>query len=154
MSLGVLESGLDEAMRHLSPEGVGSPAGTRHLLDAIIAHMPSMVFVKEARELRFILFNPAGEKLLGVESGDLIGKNDFDLFPSDQAVFFTEKDRMVLERGGVLDIPCEPIDTPHGRRLLHTTKISMSDADGQPALLVGISEDITDRLRHEASRST
>jgi two-component system, cell cycle sensor histidine kinase and response regulator CckA len=114
-------------------------------LESIVENIPNMVFVKEADELRFVRFNRAGEQLLGFQREDLIGKNDFDFFPEEQATFFTKKDRQVLAGGGVVDIPEEPIDTADGRRWLHTMKIPILGDDGNPLYLLGISEDITER---------
>ena len=83
----------------------------------------------------------------------LLGKNDYDLFPKDQADFFQKKDREVLRAGGVVDIPEEPIETPHGKRWLHTKKISLADRPGgPPKYLLGISEDITTRRALEQSQ--
>jgi PAS domain S-box-containing protein len=101
--------------------------------------------VKDAAELRFVRFNRAGEELLGMTRKELIGKNDFDFFPKDQAEFFQAKDRLVLAGSDVLDIPEEPIKTPRGERWLHTKKIPMLGEEGGPKYLLGISEDITDR---------
>ena len=79
---------------------------------------------------------------------ELIGKNDYDFFPKDEADFFTAKDRAVLESGEMVDIPEEPMATPtRGVRYLHTKKIPIRDSTGRPRYLVGISEDITDRKR-------
>ncbi len=39
------------------------------LLFAILEHIPDMIFVKEASELRFVLLNRAGELLLGTQAG-------------------------------------------------------------------------------------
>jgi len=123
---------------------------TQAFLTSIIDNLPHMVFVKEAAELRFVRFNKAGEVLLGMTSAELIGKNDYDFFPPDEADFFTAKDREVLARGAVVDIPEESIHTrAHGRRLLHTKKIPILDADGHPLYLLGISEDITERKQAE-----
>jgi rsbT co-antagonist protein RsbR len=109
-----------------------------------------MIFVKEAVELRFVRFNKAGEALLGLSSADLIGKNDYDFFPPAEADFFTAKDRAVLAQDAILDIPQETIQTPaHGPRLLHTKKIPIHGPDGQPQYLLGISEDITERMQAE-----
>ena len=77
-----------------------------------------MVFVKDAHELRFTNFNEAGLRLLGHKREDLIGKNDFDFFPSDQAIFFQSKDREVLLSGNIQDIPVEEIDTASGKKIL------------------------------------
>ena len=118
---------------------------TNVFLDTILENIPNMIFVKDADELRFIRFNKAGEKLLGYSRKDLIGKNDYDFFPKEQADFFTNKDRDVLKKGDLLDIPEEPIDTTAGKRFLHTQKIPVLDENGKPLYLLGISEDITER---------
>jgi two-component system cell cycle sensor histidine kinase/response regulator CckA len=114
-------------------------------VDSILENLPDMVFVKEAGELRFKRFNRAGEELLGTPREKLIGKNDFDFFPRSQAEFFQAKDREVLQNKRVVDIPEEPIDTPRGRRWLHTKKVPLLDEEGRPRYLLGISEDITDQ---------
>ena len=112
-----------------------------------------MVFVKDANTLRFVRFNRAGEELLGYSRAELIGKSDADFFPEPEAAFFTAMDRQVLQRGQVLDIPEEAIDTKHkGRRLLHTKKVPIIGADGQPQYLLGISEDITERRREDRTK--
>ena len=119
------------------------------LITQIVEYIPHMVFVKDAVDLRFVLFNRAGEHLLGYSREDLLGKNDYDLFPAEQADFFTEKDRQVLAAAEVLDIPEEPIETPQGRRWLHTKKVPLFSDSGLPAFLLGISEDISARRRIE-----
>jgi PAS domain S-box-containing protein len=124
---------------------------TSRFLDSIVENIPNMIFVKEAGELRFERFNRAGEELLGVERGNLVGKNDFDLFPREQAQAFQKRDRETLAAGTVVDIPEEPIQTKGGERWLHTKKVPVLDEDGVPKYLLGISEDITERRRAGAA---
>ena len=114
-------------------------------LSSILENVPNMIFVKEAKDLKFELFNKAGEKLLGQKSEHLFGKSDYDFFPKAQADFFIEKDRSVLKSKKLLDIPEEPIKTGHGERILHTKKIPILGTDGKPQYLLGISEDITEQ---------
>lgn len=121
-------------------------------LAEIIDHIPSMIFLKDAKDLRFVRFNSAGEKLTGVSRDDLIGKNDYDFFPKEQADFFTERDRAVLASGELEDIPDEPIDTPDGMRSLHTRKVSIQGKDGKPKYLLGISDDITKQKEDKIER--
>lgn len=117
---------------------------------SIIDNVPNMIFVKEAKELRFVLFNKAGEELLGYAARDMVGKNDYDFFPKDQAGFFINKDRLVLDSKKLLDIPEESINTKNkGARILHTQKIPILDERGNPIYLLGISEDITDKAKAE-----
>jgi PAS domain S-box-containing protein len=115
---------------------------TNQLLDAVVEHLPLMIFMKEAEQLRFVRFNRAGEELLGLSRADLLGKNDHDLFPTDQARHFQAKDRETLAGRLVVDVE-EPIDSPAGRRWLRTKKVTLTADDGKPAFLLGISEDIT-----------
>ncbi len=116
-------------------------------LGTVLDNIPDMIFVKDAQELRFLKFNKAGEDLIGIPRDELLGKNDFDLFPESEATFFTTTDRKVFEQGKVSEIPQEPIATKHrGTRILHTKKIPLYDSEGRPQYLVGISADITDKL--------
>lgn len=116
-------------------------------LDTIIENIPDMIFVKDAQDLHFVRFNKAGEALLGVPRGEMYGRSDLDFFPRDQADFFMGKDREVLNKGHILDIPRETIQTRQkGARILHTKKIPITTGDGEPKYLLGISEDITERV--------
>jgi len=116
-------------------------------LDTIVENIPDMIFVKEAHDLRFVRFNKAGEALLGLKREEMYGKNDSDFFPKDQVEFFREKDREVISKGRILDIPRETIQTRQkGARILHTKKIPIFSSDGKPKYLLGISEDITERV--------
>jgi PAS domain S-box-containing protein len=114
-------------------------------LDSIIDNIPAMVFVKDAENLRYELFNRAGEAMTGFKRAEIYGRSSRDLFPAEQADFFNGKDRAVLRDGRMLDIPEEPINTPLGKRWLHTKKIPIFHADGRPSHLLGISLDITER---------
>ncbi len=140
-----LEAAVEERTAELSQ--------SRAFLDSLIENLPNMVFVKDAKELKFIRFNKAGEDLLGYKRADLIGKNDFDFFPKDQAEFFTSKDRAVLDGHEIVDIAEEKIATLNrGVRILHTKKIPLFDADGKAEYLLGISEDITEVKKAEDER--
>ncbi len=121
---------------------------TKAFLDSIVENIPNIVFVKDAKSLEYLLFNRAGAEVFTHRRADLIGRNDYDLFPKAAADFFTEKDREVLRSKTLLDIPEEVIPTAQrGERILHTKKIPILDDSGEPVYLLGISEDITERRR-------
>ncbi|AFY01059.1 two-component hybrid sensor and regulator [Bdellovibrio bacteriovorus str. Tiberius] len=122
-------------------------------LAAIFENMPTMVFVKDAQDLRFVRFNKAGEDLIGIPRAQLIGKNDYDFFSKEQADFFTSKDRDVLKESRVVDIPEEEINTTRGVRYLHTRKIPVFDKEGRAQYLLGVSEDITELKMAEKQRA-
>lgn len=118
---------------------------SQRFLNSVVENLPNMIFVKDAKDLRFIRFNLAGEMLLGRDRKELIGKNDRDFFPPEEADAFIANDRAVLTNKAVLDIPEETITTPKGVRVLHTKKIPILDAQGEALYLLGISEDITEK---------
>lgn len=126
---------------------------SQSFLDSVIENIPNMIFVKDATTLRFVRLNRAGEDLLGRTRTELLGKSDYDLFPEEQAEFFTSKDRAVLKEQSVLDISEEPITTPTGERYLHTKKIPICDKHGRPMYLLGISEDITEKKQAEMQKT-
>lgn len=115
-------------------------------LKAVVENLPISVFIKEARDLRFVLWNKAGEELTGYSHAEMMGKNDHDFFPPEVAARFIEDDRRALAAGKLVDIPAERLDTrQRGRRLVHTRKIPIHDEQGRPQYLLGIAEDITER---------
>ena len=122
-------------------------------LNSIVENLPNMIFVKDAKDLRFTLFNKAGEELIGYSRETMIGKTDYDFFPKSEADFYTAKDREVLVGKTLLDIPEEVIQTKtQGKKFLHTKKIPLLDAQGDPLYLLGISENITKRKQAELER--
>ncbi|MBU1244768.1 PAS domain S-box protein, partial [Myxococcota bacterium] len=126
---------------------------SKQLLEAVVENVPLMIFLKEAQDLRFVVFNKAGEEILGYDRKDFLGKNALDLFPHEQAAHFVANDREVLAQGALLDIPEEPILTAKkGTRLLHTRKVRIQGADGVTKYLLGISEDITEQKKAEEER--
>jgi PAS domain S-box-containing protein len=121
---------------------------SEEFLSSIVENIPYMIFVKDAKELRFIRFNKAGERLLGYGRDALVGKNDYDFFPKGEADFFTGQDMDVIVSKKPVDIPEEIIKTRFlGERVLHTKKMPILDGEGNTRYLLGISEDITDRKR-------
>ena len=121
-----------------------------YFITNIFENIPNMIFVKDAADLKFIRFNRAGEELLGQDRTQMLGKGDRDLFSNDVADFFSAKDREVLKGKTLIDIPQEKIQSlTKGERLLHTQKIPLLNHEGEPEYLLGISEDITEKIAAE-----
>jgi PAS domain S-box-containing protein len=126
----------------------------RAFSDSIIENLPAIVFVKDAKTLRYVRFNNAAEQTLGVGRDEVLGRTEAELFPASLAETSAEKDRLVLETGKPVDI-AEEVVVSRGRepRVLHTKKIPILDRTGAPLYLVGVSIDITEqRLANEQVR--
>ena len=123
---------------------------TQAFLDSVVENIPTMIFVKDARDLKFVRWSKAGLDLVGFSNEELLGKTDYDIFPREEAEYFIAKDREVLAGGKLVEFAEEPIQTRNrGLRILHTLKVPIFDSEGRPEYLLGISEDITERKRAE-----
>jgi PAS domain S-box-containing protein len=123
---------------------------SENFLDSVIENLPNMLFVKDAEDLRFVKFNRAGERLMGYSREELIGKNDFDFFPKEQAEIFRNEDKTVLNSGNMMDSIEETVTTKDNEvKVLETKKIPIMDETGKPKYLLGISNDITERKKTE-----
>lgn len=120
------------------------------LKNSIIENLPSMLFVKDTKDYQYVEWNKAAEELTGIIKQDVLGKNDFNFWPNEEAQFFIDKDKEVIKNKKLFDIPEESITTRQkGIRTLHTKKIPIYDENGKAKYLLGISEDITDKLKTE-----
>ena len=141
-------SKIQKGMENLLREREQELKKSQMFLNSVIENIPNMIFVKDAKDLKFVKFNKAGEELLGYLEKDLIGKNDYDFFPKKEADFFVKKDRIVLQSGKLFEIEEESITTKgKGVRILETKKIPLFDSKGAPEYLVGISNDITEQKK-------
>jgi diguanylate cyclase (GGDEF)-like protein/PAS domain S-box-containing protein len=117
--------------------------------NSVIENIPIMLFLKDAKELKFRMVNKAAEELLGLSRKDLIGKTDYDIFPKSQADFFVKKDREALKNTSQILIKEEKISSKNRTLVLSTKKLPILNEKGEPGYLLGISEDITDKKQME-----
>ncbi|CAN7386393.1 PAS domain-containing protein [Pseudoduganella sp. LjRoot289] len=121
---------------------------SKQLFKSVVEHMPAMLFVKRAGDLRFEMLNRQGELILGRPRSQFLGKNDHDFFPKDQADAFAAADRAVLATGEVSEITEEEVRAADGTtHVLNTRKVALRDADGRATHLLGMAIDITERKR-------
>lgn len=122
-------------------------------LDSIIENIPANFFLKEAKTLRYVRVNRMQSDVIGWSRSDVIGRTVYDIFPKDQADFFTAMDRKALASNSVVDIQEEPLNTKSGDvRILHTRKVPLLNDKGELEYLLGISEDVTERKKADEER--
>lgn len=117
------------------------------LLSAIVDNSEDAIYAKDSTG-RFLLFNQAACRYVGKTAPEILGRNDRDLFPPEQAEQLMAADRRVMAIGKVLTTE-EMLDTAMGNKILLATKGPLRDAAGNINGIFGISHDITDRKEAE-----
>src|SRR5205823_2318498 len=57
----------------------------KRFLESVVDNMPDAVFVKDAKELRFVRVNRVMEQIAGFTNEQAMGRNDYDFFPKEEA---------------------------------------------------------------------
>jgi len=118
--------------------------------EAILDHIPEMIFVKEPEELRFVRVNKANEKITGVSNEEHMGKTDFDFHPRELAEQYRKVDREVLKTNKIKLVEEDPLfSKTKGLRYMRTKKFAILNKSDGKRYLVGITEDITERKMAE-----
>ena len=124
----------------------------REFLDCIIENIPIGVFAKDAKDFRYVLLNRAGEDFYGMPREKMLGKTPEQIFPESVARIVCEQDRRVVKtgtpmsrEGHLLEVGIEGQD-----RMVNFRKLVIRDGNGAPQYLVGVIEDVTERIASEA----
>jgi hypothetical protein len=121
------------------------------LLRTIIDNLPDAIYMKDA-EGKKLIANKADVENCGVDSEEeLLGKDDFELFPPEMAQHFWEDDLTVLKKGIPVINREERLTNRSGQtKMLLSSKVPLKDADGNIIGLVGVGRDITREKEAEA----
>lgn len=117
------------------------------LLQAIIDNSPAYIFVKDLEGRYIVAGNKFTEKI-GWQSGYLLGKTDYEVFPKAIATQLRYNDRKVLDAG-------TPISKKETFKLGDqditnlTVKFPLKDANGEVKGLAGIAVDMSDLVAAE-----
>src|SRR5262245_38535777 len=68
------------------------------ILSAVIDATPDAIFVKDLNGC-YVVVNAAFARFIGKSLADIVGKNEFELYPEADARAFVEADRQVLASG-------------------------------------------------------
>lgn len=120
----------------------------RDLLKALMDNIPDTIYFKDT-ESRFVRINRAQARFLGVsDAREVIGKTDADFQAPQLAAEFYEEEQKLLKTGVPIIDRQEFNPTADGQaRWLASTKVPMPDRDGHIIGLLGISHDITERIK-------
>jgi len=117
------------------------------ILRSVIEFIPDAIYVKD-REGRYLWANSVLAQAVNRPVAHVLGHNDADLFASETARDFTEKDRQVMEGGAVRTF--QDVATLAGvARTFLTTKAPFRNSNGDILGILGISHDVTEQKRSE-----
>ncbi len=124
---------------------------TQAFLNTVIENVPATLIVKDAREHRYVLINRAGEEFFGLRRDEMIGKTAYDFFSREEADGITRRDEEVVRSGRQVVLEEHPLVTPgNGTRLVNTKRLAIPGDNGEPAYMLSVLEDVTERKRAEA----
>jgi diguanylate cyclase (GGDEF)-like protein/PAS domain S-box-containing protein len=119
---------------------------TRTFLRLVIENVPTTIVVKDARDLKYVLLNRAGENMFGIASPEMVGKTAHEVFPHPTADEIAEHDAVLLQSSAETDFGEHTIQTPAGAtRLVKARRLSIRDQRGQPQYLLSVIEDVTEQ---------
>jgi PAS domain S-box-containing protein len=119
-----------------------------YFLSLILDNIPFPLFYKDV-EGKFTGCNRAFCEFLNLPREEIVGKSVFDLFAKEQAKVFDDKDKELLQTGGMQSYETQ-ITFADGRRMdavFH--KSVFHDRKNSPLGIVGVYFDITERVQAE-----
>ncbi len=118
----------------------------------LIDSTPDLIFYKDTNGT-IIGCNKAFSELMGLPKERIVGQGDYDLFPEEMARFFYDRDQTVI-RHKKPATNTEWMYYANGRkRLFEVTKAPYFDSQGNVRGIIGISRDVTDRVKVTHTRS-
>jgi len=125
---------------------------TRQRHQALLDSIPDMAWLKDA-DGRYIEVNRSFRERWGMESPEIVGKTDAEIFPAEVAEEFLATDRAVLESGRRL---CYERKLLVGgeERWTDVIKVPVTDEAGKIIGTAAISRDVSERKLAEARRIT
>lgn len=118
-------------------------------LNTIIDHIPVMLTVKDTKNLQFVRVNKAVLELTKYEEKELLKKNNFSIFPQEQAHKVTENDIKVLHTGLPIEQEEYLTDKKNKTHIVNTKRVPVFSLSGEIIYLLSIGEDVTQRKRSE-----
>ncbi|WP_428562575.1 MAG: PAS domain S-box protein [Solidesulfovibrio sp. DCME] len=116
----------------------------RSLMDAAV----NPIYVQDP-EGHYVSLNRAFETFLGVSIQSALGLTAREIFSEETGEFLADKDREILEAGGVQRFEVALEDASGRERHLVFHRARFDDADGRPQGIVGVATDVTDSKRVE-----
>lgn len=114
----------------------------------LVDNLPQRIFFKDRNSI-FVSCNRRFADELGIEPGEIVGKNDFDFFPEGFALQYRRDDARVMQGGRIEEIEEGFIEQDGREIVIHTVKTPIRDSRGEVVGILGIFWDITEKKQAE-----
>lgn len=116
------------------------------LLDSVLDHLPGMVLLKRASDLRITRVNQSAEQVLGRSRDFLLGRSNEELYGPAFAQSMTLTDKQALNTQGLVELPLERLDMP-GRapKWILYRKLALQHSNDEHQYILEFGEDLTER---------
>jgi PAS domain S-box-containing protein len=124
---------------------------TRDLLDAVVENIPDMILLKEpcGDGFRYLFINSAGEKLLGRDRQDILGKTEREVFPKEEAAMVVQANKAVIESGTPRTFTERRLTGTSGMRTVETRMVPITNGDSSNVQILAIVRDVSDAKARE-----
>lgn len=121
-----------------------------HVMESILNNIPVYLFVKDpANEFRYLYWNKAMAENTKIPASRVLGKTDFEIFPSKvDAERFRKDDLILLENQDKIEFQEEYLTAEGEMRTVNTVKALIPSENNTP-WTIGFSWDITDLKKTE-----
>jgi PAS domain S-box-containing protein len=117
------------------------------LLETILENSAAVIYAKK-NDGRYTYINREWELVCDMRREHVLGKTDFDLFPTEIAEQFRSNDLAVMAAGKLTEYE-ERVGTPWGEQLFLSKKVPLISPKGEVEGLCGISTNITNQREAE-----
>jgi len=140
-----LEEKLKERLDKLGEEVVFKS----NLLTSLLDNIPDLIYFKD-RKSRFVELSKSKANQAGLPKEEVIGKTDFDYFTKEHAEQAYGDEQKIIKTGKPIAGKVEKETHPDGRTTwVSTTKIPRYDEKGNIIGTLGISRDVTEKIKLE-----
>jgi diguanylate cyclase (GGDEF)-like protein/PAS domain S-box-containing protein len=122
----------------------------REFLDQIIENVPSIIFVKNADDRRYVLVNKAAEGFWGISRANILGKTAHDVFSKAEADRITARENELLESNEPVFDEREIDAASGGLRSVFSRRLTIQGGEEKKAqYILAVVEDVTERKTAE-----
>jgi len=143
----------DITSRKLTEERIGEIIRQQQ---AILNNIPNIAWLKD-KEGKFVAVNEPFSKSFGLAPNDLVGKNDFDIYPHELALKYEKQFKEVMSTGQRTYFEESIVTWEGNTQYVEKIKTPIFNDSGSIIGMIGIAHDITNRkevevsLRHEST---